>query len=145
MGGKPPLRYAWGDIVQVFTKECECGLPGHRIKILARIDDLLIVKGVNVYPVGIKDVVTSFSPKVTGEMQILLYEPPPRVVPPLKMVVEYGKEIQESQLDSLKKEIEEKISAKLKVKPEIKFVPPGTIKKDPTKKTKLLEKVYENK
>ncbi len=47
---QPPLRYSVGDVYQVFTEACPCGRPGLRVKVLGRVDDLLIVKGVKIYP-----------------------------------------------------------------------------------------------
>ena len=35
----PALRYALGDIVQVFTSPCSCGMPGLRLKVLGRFDE----------------------------------------------------------------------------------------------------------
>ena len=68
----PVVKYAYGDIVQVFLKECPgCGFQGRRIKVIGRADDMLIVKGVNVYPAAIRNIVTEFIPEVTGEMRIL--------------------------------------------------------------------------
>ena len=139
----PPLRYKWGDILQVFTKDCVCGLPGHRIKYLGRADDLLIVKGVNVYPPAVKNVLEGFIPRVTGEMRIVLDKPGVRVEPPLKMKVEYGVEIRPEQLEDLKKELENKFSDVLRFSPNIELLPPNTLEKDPTKKVKLIEKRYE--
>ena len=68
----PAVKYAYGDVVQVFTKECPgCGFKGRRIKIIGRADDMLIIKGVNVYPAAIRDIVHQFAPHVTGEMRIV--------------------------------------------------------------------------
>ena len=61
----PLVKYASGDIIQIFTKECpNCGFPGVRVRVLGRSDDMLIVKGVNIYPAAIKKVISAFIPKV---------------------------------------------------------------------------------
>jgi phenylacetate-CoA ligase len=68
----PPIKYGNGDVIQIFTKECPgCGFEGPRIKVVGRMDDMLIVKGVNIYPTAIKEVVGSCMPRVT-EMRIIL-------------------------------------------------------------------------
>ena len=138
----PFIRYAYGDILQVFTKTCKCGVPGIRFKVVGRADDMLIVKGVNVYPSAIKDLITSFYPRLTGEMRIVLKEKPPRVIPPLQLKVEYSSGIEKHQLDGLSKEIKSKMHLKLKVTPEIDFVPVGTLEKA-TAKSSPFEEKYE--
>ena len=74
----PPFRYAIGDILQIFIGKCECGVEGFRIKFIGRADDMLIIKGINVFPSAIRNVVNSFIPRVTGAFKIILDTPPPR-------------------------------------------------------------------
>jgi phenylacetate-CoA ligase len=141
----PAVKYAYGDVVQIFTKECPgCGFKGKRAKLIGRADDMLIVKGVNVYPAAIKDIITTFVPDVTGEMRIVLDEPPPRVAPPLRLKIEHGKEIGQGNLSGLGKRIREALHNKIKIRPEIVFVKPGGLPKE-TRKTPIFEKRYERK
>lgn len=141
----PAVKYAYGDVVQIFTKECPgCGFKGKRAKLIGRADDMLIVKGVNVYPAAIKDIITTFVPDVTGEMRIVLDEPPPRVVPPVTLKIEHGKEIGQGNLSDLGKRIREALHNKIKIRPEIVFVKPGGLSKE-TRKTPIFEKRYERK
>jgi phenylacetate-CoA ligase len=102
---------------------------------------MLIIKGVNVYPTAIKDIVTTFVPDVTGDMRIVLDAPPPRVVPPLRLKIEHGKEIGQGDLASLSKRINEALHNKIKIRPEIAFVKPGELPKE-TRKTPIFEKAY---
>jgi len=139
----PSFRYALGDIIELTTEPCCCGLPGMRMRFKGRADDLVIVKGVNVFPAAIKGVVDSFIPRVTGEMRIVLNTPPPRVEPPLRMKVEYGPGLEGDVLEELRQELENTISERLRVHPAIQLVPPNTLPKDPSKKAKLIEKSYE--
>ncbi|MCH7911100.1 MAG: hypothetical protein IIB38_15990, partial [Candidatus Hydrogenedentes bacterium] len=68
----PPIKFANNDLIQIFTEPCPCGLPGKRRKILGRVDDLLIIKGVNVYPAAVRDLINGFVPGVTGQIRIVL-------------------------------------------------------------------------
>jgi phenylacetate-CoA ligase len=137
----PPFRYASGDLLQVFTEPCACGVSGYRVKIIGRVDDLLIVKGINVFPSAIKDVVNSFFPRLTGVFKIVLDTPPPRVVPPLKLKVEYGDGITDSDFAALRMELEEKISDILRFRPATELVPPTSLGR--TKgKASLFERNY---
>lgn len=139
--GGPFLRYVLGDMLQIFTKPCECGFPGMRFKILGRGDDMLIVKGVNLYPNAIKEAVSHFHPKTTGTFKILLSQPPPLVKPPLKLKVEYGSTVKQEDREILKEEIRRYIKDNLRVNPEIELVPPDSIpiETGATGKVKLIE------
>ena len=139
----PPLKYKLGDLIQIFTEPCQCGLPGKRMKVLGRADDMLIVKGINVYPPAVKNCLNAFIPRVTGHMRIVLEKPGPRVDPPLKLKVEYGEGVNPVNRDDLKKEIENQMSSILRFRPLIELLPPGTLTRDHTKKEKLIEKKYE--
>jgi phenylacetate-CoA ligase len=97
-----------------------------------------------VYPSGIKGVINEFVPRVTGEMRIVLDEKPPRVVPPLKIKIEYAEGTTLQQLEILKNEITEIMSKKIKINPEILWVEPGSLERSHYK-GKTFEKTYENK
>lgn len=138
------LRFTMNDVHQVAVSPCPCGGSGFRYKIVGRADDMLKVKGVPVYPAAIEGVIHTFVPRVTGSFRIILEEPPPRVVPPLKLKVEYGEGIQEHDLRALEKEIDDKMHHDVKIRPAITWIKPGTLERA-TKKTQLLEKLYEKK
>ena len=137
------FREAIGDICQIFTDPCPCGRSGFRYKVVGRSDDMLKIKGVIVYPAAIDGVVNGFLPRVTGEFRIVLDESPPRVVPPLKLKIEYGKETREDELDAIAAEMKAVMHAKLKFTPEIQWLPPNTLERY-THKTQLFEKQYED-
>lgn len=139
--GGPFLRYLLGDILQIFTHPCECGFPGIRFKILGRGDDMLIVKGVNIYPSAIKEVIEKFHPRTTGVFKILLDQPGPLVKPPLKLCVEYGMSVSPEEKEKLQEEIQKDMKENLRVNPEIKLVPPDSIpiETGPTGKVKWIE------
>jgi phenylacetate-CoA ligase len=141
----PTIKYAYGDVVEISMKECPgCGFKGKRAKLIGRADDMLIIKGVNVYPAAIKNVINQFLPDVTGEIRIVLDAPPPRVIPPLQLKIEYGKHIKKEDLPGLKNRIATSLHNKIKIRPEIEFVPEGTLIKD-VRKTPIFEKRYEQK
>lgn len=136
------MRFTLNDIHQVFTDPCPCGCSGFRYKIVGRADDMLKVKGVPVYPAAIEGVIHSFPKELTGAFRILLDEPPPRVVPPLKMKVEYAENVREEDLPGIEKELLGKMHSILKIRPDITWLKPGTLERS-TKKTQFLEKTYE--
>ena len=60
--GSPAIRYRTGDLVRLATAPCECGRTFLRLDggILGRVDDMLIVRGVNVFPAAIEGIVRRF-------------------------------------------------------------------------------------
>ena len=48
----PLLRFRSRDHVQVWTSQCGCGSKSLRVRCIGRTDDMLIVRGVNVFPIG---------------------------------------------------------------------------------------------
>mgnify|MGYP000639713994 CR=1 FL=1 len=136
--GGPFMRYALGDILQVFTKPCACGMPGIRFKIIGRADEMLIVKGVNVYPEAIRTAILKFSPRVTGHFRILLDKPGPLVQPPLNIRIEYGVGVKEKDLSALEQEMTRYFREEIRVTPKFQWVPPETLPRE-KKKTRYIE------
>jgi phenylacetate-CoA ligase len=137
-GGFGWTRLTLGDIHEVTMSPCPCGATGFRYRIVGRVDDMLKVKGVIVYPAAIDSVIAGFIPRVTGEFRILLDEPPPRVVPPLRLRVERGAETPDSALPALEAEIVRLMKGRLKVSPQILWVQPYEFERSPHK-TRFIE------
>lgn len=135
------IRQSNGDLMRVHTAPCTCGMSGWRYEFIGRADDMLKVKGVMVYPLAIDTVIKSFVPRLTGEFRIVLDEPPPRVVPPLKLKIEHAAD-QQHALDALSQEIVEALQKSVKIRPVIEWLPPDTLPRS-TKKTQLIEKAYQ--
>lgn len=136
--GAPPLRYSVGDVYQVFTEPIP-GLPAlPRIKVLGRVDDLLIVKGVKVYPAALQDVVNGFVPDTTGALRVLLDGPPPRVTPPLRLRVEHRDGMGAEDRALLVERLTNAMHDRLTIRPVIELVPAGSLPRS-THKTKLIE------
>jgi phenylacetate-CoA ligase len=112
--------------------------------VIGRTDDMLKIKGVMIYPPAVEGVINRFVPRVMGEFRIVLDEPPPRVVPPLKLKIEYGENTKEEELEALTEEISEEMHRRIKIRPKITWLPPKTLERF-VKKKKLLEKAYESK
>jgi phenylacetate-CoA ligase len=137
--GGPFMRYALGDLIQIFTAPCACGWPEMRFKIMGRADDMLIVKGVNIYPAALKSAVGEFVPRTTGALRVLLDRPGPLVTPPLRVRVEYGtRDMTDEEKHKLKDELSAQIRDQLRVNPHIELVPPRSLPRE-AGKTSLIE------
>ncbi|UCE30707.1 MAG: AMP-binding protein [Burkholderiales bacterium] len=132
--GGPLMRYALGDLLQVWTAPCPCGMPGVRFKIVGRTDDMLIVKGANVYPEAIRKLLLEFAPRVTGHFRIRLRRPGPAVDPPLRLRVETS----EADPSALESELIARFRAELRIAPAIEWLAPETLPRE-AHKTKYIE------
>ncbi len=139
----PYLRYATGDIVELYTSECPaCGFKGFRLKVIGRADDMLTVKGVNVFAGAIHAAIQRFAPRITGHMRVIKESPSPRITE-LKMIVEYGEGMKE-QVEQLGKEIKATLKSELRISPKFEWVAPNTLER-PIRKPILFDKRYEKK
>ena len=137
----PLLRFRTGDHVVITGTDCRCGRTGYKIRCFGRTDDMLIVKGINVFPSAVKDVVTSFEPRTTGLMKVVADFPGHTTQKPLKVVVEYGAGVKPGEVAQLEDELCRKIQSLLAFRPEIEMVPPDTLDKPGVQKVALIERV----
>jgi phenylacetate-CoA ligase len=111
------------------------------VRVLGRTDDLLIVKGVKVYPAAVKNLIQELVPLASGSFRIVLDEPGPRVLPPLRITVERGEGVDDAGGERLTQEIGHLMHQRLSVRPEITIVDCGTFERTALKE-KLIERRY---
>jgi phenylacetate-CoA ligase len=69
---QPVLRYRTGDITRFLEGDCPCGRTGRRIdRLQGRADDMLVIRGINVYPRVIESVLLD-DPAVSGQFAIVV-------------------------------------------------------------------------
>ena len=126
--GMPLLRYRTRDLTSLNPERCECGRTNLRMgKIAGRTDDMLIIRGVNVYPSQIESIL----------FEIEGVEPHYRIVidrvaamDELTIQVEVSKEIltdQMRRLVELEEKIKSRIHAMVGLTPKLKLVEPKTL------------------
>ena len=84
----PLLRFRSRDHVKLWTGRCACGRTSPRIRCIGRTDDMLIVRGVNLFPTALRELVNAFAPAVSGMISVRPLLRGPRQDPPLKVLVE---------------------------------------------------------
>ena len=87
----PLLRFRTRDHVEVRTSPCPCGRTGPRVRCIGRTDDMLIVRGVNVFPSAVREVVSAFAPDVSGQIRVRPQAPGVKQDPPLPVSVELAR------------------------------------------------------
>jgi len=138
----PVIRYRIRDVVRVQAGSCPCGRTSFRFRVIGRTDDMLKVKGVNVFPSAVKEVIGSFAPRTTGEMRIVLKKPGPAIGESLRIKVEHGEGLSPAELEELKGALTQTIREKLVFKPVIELVPPDTFPRSEYK-IEYFERLYE--
>ncbi len=133
----PLLRFRTRDHVEVRASPCRCGRTGPRVRCIGRTDDMLIVRGVNVFPSAVREVVSAFVPDVSGHILVRPVSPGVKQEPPLPVSVELPDGADSDPL--LAQAIREKIRAVLVVQTEVELVPWGSLQRSEYK-SKLVER-----
>jgi len=138
--GIPILRYRTRDLTRLIYDKCECGRTLVRMeKCKGRSDDMLIIRGVNVFPSQIESVLLEMSETEPHYLLIIEREGSLDV---LKLMVEvqeqfFSDEIRE--LEALRKKITNAIQSTLGVSAEVKLVEPKTIERTAGKAKRVID------
>jgi phenylacetate-CoA ligase len=121
----PLLRYRTRDITSVVPGLCACGRTHRRLaRITGRADDMLIVRGVNVYPQQIEHVLMAI-PQVGRNYLILLEGRDDMTV---QAELAHGEsEMNEEQRVALEGEIAARLRSEILTKPKVKLLPPASL------------------
>jgi phenylacetate-CoA ligase len=133
----PLLRFRTRDHVELWTSPCPCGRTSPRVRCIGRTDDMLIVRGVNVFPSAVREVVNAFAPKVSGHILVRPGAPGVKQEPPLPVAVELAQDVAAE--EELAKEIGERLRSALVVQAQVELVPWGTLQRSEYK-SKLVER-----
>jgi phenylacetate-CoA ligase len=132
----PLLRFRTRDHVEVRTNPCPCGRTGPRLRCVGRTDDMLIVRGVNVFPSAVREVVGGFAPAVSGHILMRPREEGVKQEPPLPVSVELARGAEAD--DGLADAIRERLRSVLVVQMHVDLVPWGSLQRSEYK-SRLVE------
>jgi phenylacetate-CoA ligase len=133
----PLLRFRTRDHVRVRTAPCPCGRTGPRVRCIGRTDDMLIVRGVNVFPSAVREVVAAFAPRVSGHILVKPQAPGVKQDPPLPVSVELARGATAD--PALADAIRERLRSVLVVQTRPELVPWGSLQRSEYK-SKLVER-----
>jgi phenylacetate-CoA ligase len=133
----PLVRFRTRDHVHVRTSPCRCGRTGPRVRCVGRTDDMLIVRGVNVFPAAVREVVSGFAPQVSGHVLVRPQAPGVKQEPPLPVDVELARGATDDPL--LAQGIRERIRDVLVVQTRVELVPWGSLRRSEYK-SRLVER-----
>jgi phenylacetate-CoA ligase len=127
----PVVRYRTGDITRFVDGECACGRTHRRIaRLSGRVDDMLIVRGVNVFPSEIEDVVLEH-PALGGQYAIVLDRRTPMTNLEVRAELREAEEPEPVEAD-LRRRLEER----LRVRTDVYVLAPGTLPRQETGKAR---------
>jgi phenylacetate-CoA ligase len=133
----PLLRFRTGDHVRVRTAPCPCGRTGPRVRCVGRTDDMLIVRGVNVFPSAVREVVGGFAPQVSGHILVRPAAPGVKQEPPLPVSVELGPDVAPDA--ALAAAIRDRLREVLVVQARVELIPWGSLGRS-AYKSRLVER-----
>ena len=136
----PVVRYRTRDITRIIPGECACGCTHKRIdRLHGRTDDMLIIRGVNVFPSQIENVMETF-PEVSSWYQIELTRKNALDVVTLKAEINPDVDFDEiAAIEALQKRIQGALKAALSVGIAVKIVEPNSIPRSEGKAKRLID------
>jgi phenylacetate-CoA ligase len=129
----PLLRFRTRDHVEVWTSPCGCGRTTPRVRCLGRTDDMLIVRGVNVFPSAVREVVSAFAPRVSGRVLVRPAAEGVKQEPPLPVAIELAEGGTDD--SALADAIRNRLRDVLVVQTAVELVPWGSLQRSEYKST----------
>jgi len=138
--GLPILRFRTRDISVIETEKCECGRTHSRMmRIRGRSDDMMIIRGVNVFPSQIEYAIMGL-PELAAQYQIILERPDALDVFTIKAeLTEKSVDSSQQELEELKRKIKQKVNNITGLSPIIELVKPGELPRTEGKAKRVLD------
>ncbi|WP_027181532.1 phenylacetate--CoA ligase family protein [Oleidesulfovibrio alaskensis] len=139
--GMPILRYRTRDLTRFLPGECACGRLHRRIdRILGRADDMMIIKGVNIYPMQIEQVLMGF-PEVGENYVIELVSEDFIDQLTVKVEIRDGYFVEDMRvLTGLQKAIVRQLRDEILVTPRVDLVQTGSLPKSEGKAVRVIDR-----
>lgn len=136
----PLVRYRTRDISRILVGECECGRTFRRMdRIAGRTDDMMILRGVNVFPSQIEEEIVSF-PEIAPQYQLILTTK--GTLDHAELRVETVPEFpfdEIRRLEKLKKDLQKALKENLQIAVDVKIVEPKTIERAEGKTKRIID------
>ena len=137
----PLIRYRTRDLTRLHAEQCECGRTLVRMeKCVGRSDDMLIIRGVNVFPSQVESVLLEMSETKPHYLIVVDRE---NNLDTMEIQVEIEEEFfsdEVKELEGLRHRIKANISSTLGISASIRLVEPGTIERSMGKAKRVIDK-----
>lgn len=139
--GLPIIRYRTGDITAISEEPCSCGRTHPRLKRLSgRVDDMLIIRGINVFPSQIEHALLGI-PEVTSHFMIEIDRK--GALDEMLIRVELAKEAFSDKISDLmrtRRHVEKVLKSSLNVQVSVELTEPGTLPRFEGKAKRVIDK-----
>ena len=136
--GAPLIRYRTHDLSRIVPGECPCGSKYPRIDvIMGRTDDMMKIKGVNVFPSQIEEILAGFS-EISSEYQIRISHLDGKDT--MRIYVETNGTVD---FNELSKKIAETVKSKIGFTPIVKVVEIGVLPRSEKKTKRVIDERYD--
>jgi phenylacetate-CoA ligase len=139
--GTPLLRYRTRDITFIIEEPCSCGRTTRRMhRLFGRTDDMLIIRGVNVFPSQIEQALIEI--EGTEPQYLIIINRGESHLDEVELQVEVKKEFFSDEtrgLESLRSRIEQVMKSKLQISLRVKLVEPKTIERSIGKAKRVVD------
>ena len=136
--GAPLIRYRTHDLSRIIPGKCKCGRCYPRLDtIMGRTDDMMKIKGVNVFPSQIEEVLANFN-EINSEYQIRISHLDGKDT--MRIYVESTGDVD---FDALSKRIEEKVKSRIGFTPIVKVVEVGVLPRSMKKTARVIDERFD--
>lgn len=116
---QPLLRYATGDLIEVIDAEEDEFIQHFKFKVIGRSDDMLVIKGINFYPVVLRQIISSYQ-EFTGNYQVQIKEK--GIIDYIRLIVELSGQYDEKTCNLLGSSLRDAIRRKYFVSCDVKLI-----------------------
>lgn len=121
--GSPVIRYKTGDLVQPNHQPCPCGRSFLRLQggVLGRVDDMVVVRGVNVFPSAIENIMREI-PEIE-EFRVEIFEK--EAMREIRIILEPCSG--QGSAEPLVEDVSQRLRERIGLRPQVELVAPGTL------------------
>jgi phenylacetate-CoA ligase len=121
--GSPVIRYRTGDLVRTGTRHCPCGRPFMLLDggVIGRADDMTIVRGVNVFPSAVENLLREFSEIEEFRVEVSAQH----TMQEIKLILEPHPN--ENAVHELAERVGQRVRERIGLRPQVETVAPGTL------------------
>jgi phenylacetate-CoA ligase len=131
---QPLVRFRTGDIIAVDETElCKCERAGMRFRVVGRSDDMVVVRGLNLFPTMVAAVINEFK-ELSGDYRVVLEQPPPYDFLPVQVELAKG----QASGNAIGPFVEQAIKLKLGASARVTVLPEGSFPVTEGKTTRVV-------